>query len=109
MLVPCKLSSLILCLRVRQESYHIGVYFRYSTLRSAPFWLYPHIRLGFTGLTRTNTLAYNENSKITGVKVYNICIQIEGGWNEDGKGLSIWDVFAKPGSGHIDDNLDGQV
>ena len=35
--------------------------------------------------------------------------QIEGAWNEDGKGLSIWDVFAKPGTGHTDDNLDGQM
>jgi len=35
--------------------------------------------------------------------------QIEGGWDEGGKGLNIWDVFAMPGSGHIDDDLDGTV
>ena len=38
-----------------------------------------------------------------------ILFQIEGGWNEGGKSESIWDVFADPEKGNIDDNLDGKV
>jgi beta-glucosidase/6-phospho-beta-glucosidase/beta-galactosidase len=38
-----------------------------------------------------------------------ILLQIEGAWNEDGKGLNIWDVFTMPGSGHIDNDDDGKI
>ncbi|XP_061162617.1 lactase/phlorizin hydrolase-like, partial [Saccostrea echinata] len=34
--------------------------------------------------------------------------QVEGGWNADGKGLSIWDVFTQQ-PGHIDNNDTGNV
>ncbi|CAL1538497.1 unnamed protein product [Lymnaea stagnalis] len=34
--------------------------------------------------------------------------QVEGAWNEDGKGPSIWDTFSKV-AGHIDNNENGQV
>ncbi|NDC54875.1 MAG: glycosyl hydrolase family protein [Planctomycetia bacterium] len=34
--------------------------------------------------------------------------QIEGGWNEDGKGLSIWDVFSRE-TGHIKDGSTGEM
>ncbi len=34
--------------------------------------------------------------------------QIEGGWNEGGKGLSIWDTFTEQ-NGKIDDGSDGKI
>lgn len=34
--------------------------------------------------------------------------QIEGAWNEDGKGLSIWDVFCHE-DGHVDNGHTGDV
>ena len=34
--------------------------------------------------------------------------QIEGGWNEGGKGLSIWDVYSHQ-PGHVKDNHTGDV
>ena len=34
--------------------------------------------------------------------------QIEGAWNEDGRGLSVWDVFCHE-KGHVDENHTGDV
>ena len=37
-------------------------------------------------------------------------LQVEGAWNEDGKGVSIWDVFtADPTNGNILNGDNGQV
>ena len=35
--------------------------------------------------------------------------QIEGAWNEDGKGESIWDKFVHDGQGHIKNGHTGDV
>ena len=36
--------------------------------------------------------------------------QVEGGWNEGGKGLNNWDVWTQdPDSGHVSDKSNGQV
>ena len=35
--------------------------------------------------------------------------QIEGAWNEDGKGESIWDKFVHDGQGHIDNDDTGDI
>ena len=34
--------------------------------------------------------------------------QVEGAWDEDGKGLNIWDLFVRE-EGHIKDGSDGDV
>ncbi len=39
---------------------------------------------------------------------YILSSQIEGGWNEGGKGLSIWDTFTEQ-NGKIDDGSDGKI
>jgi hypothetical protein len=63
------LSSQVLCLRVRPEP------IRVKHLSGAPLYGRPlaspiNIRLGWTGLPGTNTLAYYENPKITSVKSF---------------------------------------
>ena len=36
--------------------------------------------------------------------------QVEGGWNDGGKGLNNWDVWTQdPDSGHVSDKTNGQV
>ena len=36
--------------------------------------------------------------------------QVEGGWNEDGKGLNNWDVWTQDSeSGHVSDKSNGQI
>ncbi len=63
------LSSLVYYLLVRPGPYPRVKYLEGALLDKAPALL-TNIRLGWTGLPRTNTLAYYKNSQITDMKSF---------------------------------------
>ncbi|ESO98171.1 hypothetical protein LOTGIDRAFT_174304 [Lottia gigantea] len=70
---------------------------------------YPGLSGMATGLVPyENEFLYDDFPKDFKWSTATAAYQIEGGWNEGGKGLSIWDVFSHE-QGHIVDNSTGDI